>query len=95
MELQVSYDNMRSGLMVRLCDDVHYVQTLVPDEALTRAADLPVFKEEVIKRLCHEWLVLYGEKWTVLPAGEEGTQRTFTRHETIDGEVVVKEIEAP
>lgn len=93
MHIVTFQDDIHNGTKVMLRHEDRYVETLVTDEVLTSVADLKAYKEEVIRKLLLKWNELYGGCWKLLPA-VEGAEREFTRHETIEGEVVVKEIES-
>lgn len=95
MELQTWHDDMRAQMMVRLQHEGRYVEAPITDELLAHTPQqyLDALKQDTVELLCCRWLELYGEKWLPLPS-IEGAERTFTQHETIDGEVVVKEIES-
>lgn len=88
------YEVERCWLVLQLAYDGQHVQGVIPDEALVDTILSPsAYKYLFLRDLAKQWTEKFGgPKILIVPPPDEGTMWAAYFDNTIDGEVVVKEI---
>lgn len=87
------YDSTRCRTMYRLSRDDKYVEQPITDEEMVSVPSTWQIVHDVIATLCVRWHMRFGERIIPERPGGEAQPWSVRYDNTIDGEVVVREIE--